>query len=497
MTKRKILLLTFLCLAVWINTIDATIVNVALPAIGDALHATNSDLQWTLDAFNVVVAGCVLLGSGLADRYGRKLILLIGLAVFGLASAAMIFVATPPGLIAARAVMGVGVALIMPSTLSIITVEFEGKHRKRAIGVWAAVSGLGLALGPVLGGYLLDNFSWQSVFLVNVPAALIGFIGVCFVARESRKPGAPVLDYVGGALSLLGLGGVVFGIIEGPVRGWTSPDAIGGLVIGAAALVAFVFWELRTANPMFDIRIFKIGAVAVGAISLMLTYYAMYAILYLVPQLLQYSLGMPIFQVGLAMLPLGALFGILSPLSPRLVKRVGIRSAIAGGLTVMAVGLAILAAVADSADYLLFFVAMVVFASGWSAVMAPVTTVVMDSVPDALAGSAASVNQVSRQVGGAIGVAITGSIVSGIYQSQILALHGYGASTVAAAKRSLSEAITAADSLGGATGIQLADKATQAFASGAQTALAVAAALSLATAIYAYARLRALPQSGA
>ena len=491
---RRWVLLCFLCLAIWINSIDATIANVALPTIGQAMHATNADLQWVLDGFNVAAAGFVLLGSGLADRYGRKRILLIGLTIFTVASAAASLSQQPGGLIASRVVMGIGVALVIPPSLSIVMVEFTDNARKTAVAVWAGIAGLGVILGPVLGGILLSQFSWRSVFIVNIPAAIVAFIGILVLARESRAPGAEQLDYLGGLLSIVGLSGIVFAAIEGPVRGWDSIEVIAAGLVGALSICAFILWELRTAHPMFEIRVLRVSGVRIGGLCLALVNFTAFAILYLLPQYLQYVLHMSILQVGLALLPLGAVFAVATQLTPRLYTRLGVQRILVGGLVLMAIGLALLACMSTNTTYLLTLVAMVVFALGWAAVNSPGTVVIMDSTPDALAGSASSVNQVARQVGGALGVAIIGSIFASFYQSGIASIHSVNGPLLQGAQRSLGEALTEALTLPVAQGAALVHAATESFVRAAQIGFGVAAAITLLVALFAVFGLRKSPK---
>ncbi len=317
--RRDWLTLAFLCLAIWIQTVDATVVNIALPEIGESLNATNADLQWVMDAFNVALAGVILLGSGLADRFGRKRICELGIVLFAFSSVAAALSANIQQLLVSRVVMGVATALVLPASFSILTVTFSGAARRKAVAIWSATAGLGIALGPVVGGLLLAVFEWPSVFWLNVPAAVLAAIGVGVMARESYAPGTARLDLVGGLLSVVGLGGLVFAIIEGPAQGWTQPAVLVSLLAGVLGLVLFVLWELRAERPMFQVRVLKHPTVAVCGLALLLASYGCFALFYLVPQYLLYGHGMSVQVVGIAMLPMGLGFAVGSPFCPRFV----------------------------------------------------------------------------------------------------------------------------------------------------------------------------------
>ena len=489
-TRRRYGVLAFLCLSIWISAIDVTIVNVALPEIGVDLQATSSDLQWVIDAFNVVVAGCVLLASGLADRYGRRLIMLIGLAVFGLGTMLAVFATVPPMLVFARVVMGLGVALLLPPSLALITVIFDEPERRRAIGVWSGVAGAGLALGPVIGGLLLSAFSWQSVFLVNLPVVVAAFVGLTWLAPESKKPNAEKLDIVGGGLSLLALGGLVLAIIEAPVRDILDPVVVGAFVLGVAASIAFTKWELHNADPMIELRILKIPAVVIGALGLFVVYFTFSSMMFVLPQYLQFVEGQDVLVVGLSLFPAGAVYGVLSLYSARATAKFGVRSMLAWGLVVMALGLGVLIFISGQTGYIVLFTGLVVYAIGWSAVMTPATAVVMDAVPRKLAGSAAAVNQEARQIGGAIGVAVVGSIVAGIYQTQLANTSSVTGTELEEAGQSLGQASALAATLPAPDAASLTATANTAFTNAISLGFVVMAALTLLAGLVAYRVLR-------
>ncbi|MGH9026723.1 MAG: MFS transporter, partial [Acidimicrobiia bacterium] len=414
-----------LSLGIFISAIDATVVNVALPSIVDDLDATNADLQWILDAYIVVLAGFILLGGGLADRFGRRGVFVAGFTVFGIGSMLGAFAGSTSTLIAARAITGVGGALMLPPALAIISVIFTDlTERTRAVAIYAGIAGVGIAAGPVVGGLLLDEFWWGSVFLVNVPVCVLAVALTVWLVPTSRKPGGERLDVTGAALSVLSLGALVYGIIEGPANGWFDPEIALALGLGIALLVAFTWWELHTPAPMFDVRVLRIPAVAGAATAIFLVYLTSYGLLYLIPQYLQYVLGYSTIEVGLGMLPFGVLFAALSPRSARIAARFGIGPTIVGGLVMMTAGLFLLGLTREFSGFAIVAAGEVVYALGWASLMAPATTAVMNALPVEKAGDGSAVNQLSRQVGGAFGVAVVGSVFASVYLSRLGSVAG-------------------------------------------------------------------------
>jgi EmrB/QacA subfamily drug resistance transporter len=476
-----------LSLGILISAVDATIVNVALPSIADDLNATNADLQWILDSYIVVLAGLILLGGGLADRYGRPQVFVAGFTLFGIGSLLATFAGSPSVLIAARAVTGVGGALMLPPALSLMAVIFTDlSERARAVAIYAGISGVGIAAGPVVGGILLDRFWWGSVFLVNVPICVVAVLLTIWLVPVSRKPGGARLDVVGAVLSVLSLGALVYGIIEGPTEGWFALEIVAALGLGILFLLAFMLWELRTPAPMFDVRVLRIPAVAGAATGIFVVYITFYGLLYLVPQYLQYVRGFSTLAVGLGLLPFGALFALLSPQSARVAARFGVGPTIVGGLLLMTAGLLLLAFTRWFSGYAIVAAGEVVYALGWASLMAPATTAVMNAVPVEKAGDGSAVNQVSRQVGGAFGVAVIGSVFASAYVSQLGTVRGVSASKAATADRSLGEALGVAAKLQPGPSGRLVSQATDAFEVAAQIGFLVAAVLALAGAAVAW-----------
>jgi len=279
--ERRWWILGILCLSLFLVMMDNTILNVALPTLVRRLHATNTQLQWVTDAYVLVFAGLLLTAGSLSDRFGRRLALGFGLVVFGAGSLASAYSGSPDVLIATRAVMGLGAAFIMPATLSILTNVFPRQELSRAIGLWAGVSGLGIALGPVLGGLLLDHFWWGSIFLVNLPIVIVAVIAGRLLIPESKDPAAPPIDVAGFVLSIAGLGSLIYAIIQAPSSGWTDPLILTMFAAAAVLLAVFVWWELRIDHPMLNIHIFQNRGFTGAAVSVSLVYFAMLGAIFL------------------------------------------------------------------------------------------------------------------------------------------------------------------------------------------------------------------------
>jgi DHA2 family multidrug resistance protein-like MFS transporter len=431
--RRRQVALVVLCLCALTTGLDMTVVNLALPFISRELQASISELQWVIDSYNIVIAGLLVLGGGLADRYGRKLVFLSGYALFGAACLLAAWSPTSEALIASRALMGVGAAGVVAPALAIISVLYPPEERAPAIAAFAVFGAAGLAIGPVVGGFLLDEFWWGSIFLVNVPIIAVGVVVGLRAIPESRKEGVRRLDVLGAVLSVFGLGVFLFGVIEGPGRGWLSPEVLASLTIGIALIVMFVVRELHTDSPLFDVRILGRRAVSAGSFTLFTAYWLFTGMLFLLPTWLQEVQHESIIDVGLLLVPFALVFGILSMRSAAVVARFGQRAAIATGLFVTAIAMALLGAFVHDGT-LASILATVVLAIGMSALIAPPSTVVMNALPDTAAGDGSSLNMVSRFVGAAIGVAVIGSVLAAI-QSQHLDTGGSAASAFDAGAR--------------------------------------------------------------
>jgi EmrB/QacA subfamily drug resistance transporter len=476
---RRWVVLGVMCLSLLLIVMDNTIVNVALPTLQRELGASTSQLQWVVDAYILVFAGLLLTMGSLGDRFGRRGALAIGLAVMGTGSIASSFANSADQLIATRALMGIGAALIMPATLSIITNVFtDRKERAQAIAIWAATAGVAVAIGPVTGGWLLEHFWWGSVFLVNVPVVIVALVlGQLFVPT-SRDPAAPPIDVPGALLSITGLVALVWAIIEGP-NGWTDPTVLGAFGVAAVLLVAFVAWERHTPTPMLDINFFRNARFSAASGALMLTFFAMFGSLFLLTQFLQSVLGYTALQTGVRLLPMAVVQMVVAPLSARIVERVGSKVVVATGLTVGAVGLLIASRLTAGASYPEVLLSLVVLAVGLALVMPPATESIMGSLPLAKAGVGSAVNDTTREIGGALGVAVLGSVMSSTYRPRVSdAISGFPIPTAQAhaITDQVGAAIQAAHTLGGAPGRALADVASKGFADGMSIAFVIGAA---------------------
>jgi EmrB/QacA subfamily drug resistance transporter len=417
---RRWLALGVLCASLLAIVVDNTIVNVALPTLTRDLGADIGDLQWVVDAYTLVFAGLLLLAGALGDRFGRRRMLLVGLAVFGAASTWAAYSGSVAGLIAARAVMGAGAALIMPATLSLLVSVFKDtRERSTAVGIWAATAGLGVALGPVIGGYLLDHFWWGSIFIVNVPLVAIAIVAGHRLIPESRDPVARPVDWIGAGLSSVGLVALVWAVIEAPSKGWTSTSVIGAGGIAITALIAFVLWQRRTDEPLLDVRLFSNARFTAASSTIMVLFFALFGFLFLSTQYLQFVLGYSPLGAGVRALPYAGAMIVFAVGSSTLVARLGTKRVVTVGMLLFAAGLAVAATVSTDSGYGLLAVAMVLMGAGMGLAGAPSTESIMGSLPPERANIGSAVNDTTRELGGALGVAIVGSVMSSLYAAKL------------------------------------------------------------------------------
>ena len=483
---RRYWALAALCLSLLLIALDNTILNVALPTLVRELDASASELQWIVDAYVLVFAGLLLTAGSLGDRFGRKGALNLGLLIFA-AGALLATQAREPGqLIAMRAVMGVGGAFIMPATLSLITNIFPAHERARAIGVWAGVAGLGIAIGPVTGGWLLEHFSWGSIFLVNVPVVVIALAAGYAVVPTSRDADAPPIDFGGAVLSVAGLGAVLYAIIEAPRRGWTDGATLAWFAVAIVLLAAFVWWELRARFPMLDMGFFSIARFSAASGAVTLVFFALFGSLFLLTQYLQFVLAFTAFEAGIRVLPMALTIMIAAPLSARVVERLGTKLVVAAGLSLAAAGLAWLSTLTVADGYGQLLPRLIVLAAGMGLTMAPATESIMGALPLARAGVGSAVNDATRQVGGAFGVAVLGSLLSSRYGDLMSArVEGLPPVAAAAASDSVGAALQVAGTVGGAQGAALAAAARAGFVEALGVSVLVGAAVALAGAVVA------------
>jgi len=418
--ERRWWALGVLCISLLIITLDNTILNVAIPALVKDLHASTSALQWIIDGYTLVFAGLLLTLGSVGDRFGRKGALMVGLVIFGTGSVLSAVAGSSTQLIFTRASMGIGAALIMPATLSLLTNIFrDPRERARAIGAWAAVAGASGALGPVLGGVLLAHFSWGSVFFVNVPVIAVALVGAWRLLPSSRDADAPRLDPIGAGLSIVGLVLVLWAIIDAPQKGWSDSGVLASLFIGVAFLAAFIVWELRSSHPMLDVRFFRNRRFSAANVAITLVFFAMFGQMFLGTQYLQTVLGFSALESGVRMLPMAILMMALAPVAPRFVEKIGTKLVVGIGLIVVATGLAFVATVPVSDGYIHLLVGFLFVAAGMALTMAPATESIMGSLPPAKAGVGSAMNDTTRQMGGALGVAILGSVFATFYRPGI------------------------------------------------------------------------------
>jgi MFS transporter, DHA2 family, multidrug resistance protein len=493
--SRRWWILAVLCLSVLLAVVDNTIVNVALPTMSRTLSASTQDLQWIVDAYTLVFAGLLIVGGNLGDRLGRRRVLQAGLALFALTSVAAALSRTTGELIASRAAMGVAAALIYPATLALLTNVFtDARERATAIGIWSGVSGLAVAIGPVTGGLLLRHFSWSSVFYVNVPLVIIALAAGMRLLPESRDPKAGRFDPLGAVASIAGVGLLVWTVIEAPRHGWASAITIAGFAGSLVILAAFVGWQLRRPDPMLDVRLFRNPRFTAASGAIALAFFGLFGFIFLITQYFQVVLSYDPLRAGVATLPFAVVTGLLSPAAIALMKRLGTKAVVTGGLTLMSAGFVVAAGTSvDSAYWGRIITAMVLIAAGLALTASPATEAIMGALPPSKAGVGSAVNDTTRELGGTLGVAIVGSVMSSAYSSHVLsALDKIGApaALTSAAQQSVTAGMQAAAYLPpGLRGVAAA-AARQAFVAGLHNGSLVAAG---ATALAALATLAFLP----
>lgn len=413
--------LAILCLSVCVIVMDGTIVNIALPTLLRELGgATLRQLQWIVDAYILVFAGLLMAAGSLGDRHGRKGVLLAGLALFAICSAGAGWASDAPTLIAWRALMGIGAALIFPATLAIIVNLWpEPRARARAIGAWAAMSGLGVAVGPALGGFILEHASWGWVFLINVPVCAGLACAAALWVPTSKEPGARRADPVGAALSMLAAGGAAYAIIEAPHAGWLSAETLGVFAGSVGVLCAFVWWERRRAEPMIELSLFRQRSFAAGSQGIAAAFFGLFGFVFLVTQYFQLVRGYGPFESGVRTLPFALFAGLAAPAAPKLAARYGERWVTGGGLALMAISCVCAAFNEVGTAYGWIVLEMLPLGVGLGFINATGTEVIMASLPKEKAGVGSAVNDTARELGGALGVAAMGSLFASVYSGGI------------------------------------------------------------------------------
>ena len=468
--------LRVMCLALMMVVAGVASLNVALPELARATGATQTELQWIVDAYALAFAALLLPAGAIGDRFGRKPILIGGLALFGAASAVAMVLDSPGQLIVVRAVLGVAAAFIMPVTLSVITTVFPPEERGKAVGTWAGVAAGGAVLGLLASGILLEWFSWPSIFALNVVLATLALAGTIAVVPATRESRPPRLDPVGTGLSVAGLSALIFGIIEGPSRGWSDAVTLGALAAGVAGIVLFVLWELGRREPMLDPRNFLRRGFGAGSLSITVQFFAAFGFLFLALPYLQLVLGFSSLQAAAGILPMALVVIPLSRVAPAIAARAGIRVTGALGLSLMATGFLVVATLDSGSSYWHFLAGLIPFGAGMALSGAPATTAIVASLPREKQGVASAVNDVSRELGGALGIAVLGSVLNDAYRTGLseptAALPPEAAEQ---ATSSLAAALQIGESLG-AQGTQLIATAQSAFMDGMTLSMIVGAA---------------------
>jgi EmrB/QacA subfamily drug resistance transporter len=459
--------LAVLCLSLLIVFGGNSTLNVALPTLARDLGATESQLQWVVAAYSLVFAGFLFTSGALGDRFGRKGALQLGLGIFFLASLLASQATDTNQIIACRAVMGLGAAFIMPSTLSILVNVFPPKERAKAIAIWAATTGVAGSIGPVVTGYLLGHFWFGAAFLVYLPVIAVAFVGGWFFVPKSRDPDESRLDPIGALLSIVGVSTLVFGLIQAPDEGWGAPVTLGAFAVAALVLTVFVFWELHTDEPMLDIRFFHNPAFSVGSGAMMLVFLAMYGVMFLMTQYFQLVLGYSALSAALRLLPMAMIMLVVTPFTPHITARFGANRAVAFGMGLIAVGFLLFTQIDLHTSIWFVFLALAPLMTGVAMSMSPMTASIMSAVPESRAGAGSAMNDATRELGAALGIAVLGSIAASQYASHLHdALGRVPGSARAAASSSLAGAIHVAERLPHAASDTLVHAARLAFVEG-------------------------------
>ena len=414
---RRWWVLAVLSAPVLVVTLDNTVLSVAVPTLARDLELSAAGVQWVVEAYSLVFAGLLVTVGVLTDRFGRRRGLVAGLAVFGLGSLAGSFASSGGELVAARALMGVGGAFLMPGTLSLLVHTFDEDERRTAIGVWGAVSAVGIAAGPLIGGVLVQHFWWGAVFLVNVPVVAVATVAALLLVHESRDADAPLPDVPGAALSTVGIVGLVYAVIEAPNRGWLSAQVVLSATSGAVALAGFVAWIHRSAHPMIDPALLRNRRLGGAATVATLLSFGLAGSTFLVGQYLQFVLGYDALGAGLRTIPIALAVMLTAPVSGAAARRLGDSVTVAIGLAVAAAGFGVAGALAASESYSVVLVGLLLLGAGAGLAMGPASNALMAAVPQDRAGAGSAVNDTAQELGGALGVAVLGSVLAAGFRS--------------------------------------------------------------------------------
>ena len=484
--RRRWIILGIMSLSLVITLLNNVTVNVALPELSKELSADNTELQWIMDAYVVVFGGLLLVMGAFGDRFGRRHALLAGLAIVGLVSALTAqYASTSEQVIGARAMMGLGAALVMPATLSVIVVVFPPEERGKAVGIWVGMAGVGAPLGLLVGGWAVESFDWRAVFWINPPIIALAMILNILLVPNSRDERERPMDPIGAVLSVGALGSVLYAIIEGPSLGWTSPEILGLGAIGIILVFVFVRWESRTEYPMLPMEFFQNRGFSLGLIAISLAFFVMFSFMF--TQMLHFQLvrEKSAFEAALRFLPLPLGLMPSAANSDKLCERFGSNNVGSVGLAIIGTGMLIFTTVDVGTAYETLALIFFLIGVGMGLTMAPSTTMVMDSIPHDKAGVGSATNDASREVGGAFGIAIVGSAVNEIYQREMVVPNGLE-SYSGVVSESFPAAIRIGNELvaqGNMLGMELIDNAQLAFVEGMTGAAAISALVAIVNAV--------------
>ena len=467
---RRWLILSVMCLSLVMVVMAVSGLNVALPTLQQDLATSGTELLWIVASYAIVFAGLLLPAGAIGDRFGRKGALQAGLIAFAVGAVVAAVGSSALQVIVGRAIMGGGAAFIMPATLSIISVVFPPQERIKAIAIWAGFAGAGGAIGPIISGVLLTGwwivpeFGWGATFLVNIPVILVALLAVSVLAPKTKEAVSKPLDPIGSGLSVVGISALLFAIIEGPELGWSTPAVLGSFAAAAVIALVFIWWELRTAHPMLPMSFFRNRRFSVGSGVVTLVFFVLFAFFLLLTLYLQFVLGYSPLEAGVATLPMALSIVLLAPRTAALGARFGTGIVMASGFILVAGGLGLMTLVSTSTTYPYLAVVFVVLGAGLALASAPATGNIISSVPSDKAGVGSAMNDITRELGGAVGIAVGGSLVATIYSSAI-DLSSFGLAPVAndAANESIGGALGVAAGIGGQTGSQIVQAANEAF----------------------------------
>ncbi|HVT22618.1 MAG TPA: MFS transporter, partial [Mycobacteriales bacterium] len=485
--------LTVLCFTILLISLDQTVLNIALPTLVKDLHPTNSGLEWIVDSYTLTQAVLLVFSGALGDRYGRRRMFIVGCALFGGGSLGCSLVHSTGALVTMRVVTGLGAAALMPATLAIIVATFEGHHRGRAIGIWAGIGGIGGAAGPILGGLLLQHFWWGSVFLINVPIAVIAILGALYAITETKALNPSPIDPVGVVLSAGGLTALTYALIVAPNEHWDSRVVLGSIAASLILLSAFFSWDTRRSDPLIDLGLFRNPGFSAGIGAVTSMFFAMFSVSFLLSQYIQFIQGQSVLSVGLRFAPMALGSLVASNLSSRVAHRFGLRNTVLAGMAMAIVGLGLFATmVSTDSGLLLVAVAFTLVGSGMGLTIAPASTAVVSVLPEAKVGVGSGLRSMVQWLGGSFGVAIVGTLATSHYRSQVNAAFGGSLRGVPSGRRGeiseqIGQAVIAARRLPDHLSVRVSNVTGHAFVGGLRLAtligLLVTAGAALAVAV--------------